>query len=182
MNENAYSFIPKYDPKADWDFQESEELAQAAKKVIEEKLPDLLRVRIRFFWKREGGVSGGMATLGKCQKPGGLLKHLSECDFIVWLAADHAYSNQLIAKQVEAALFHELLHIEFDAEGDAKLRAHFFEGFSEEIQEYGFWKPNLKEIAEAFRGQLKLDLGANGGKKKLVIVREAAEAVLEAVE
>ena len=28
MNENAYSFIPKYDPKADWDFQESQMFLQ----------------------------------------------------------------------------------------------------------------------------------------------------------
>ena len=115
-------------------------------------------LRIAYLWKRKGGVSKGKRVLGKTQKPTGLLRYFSEFDFTVWLARDHAYDLGPTHRQIEAAVFHELLHIAYDPEdGRVFLVDHDFEGFTAEIETYGTWQRGLTLAKEAF--QLALPLG-----------------------
>lgn len=159
------------------EWEESEGLERIAKNVIEDKLPDLLSLSIRYFWKEKGGSSGGNAKLGQCQKPSGLLSHFSGCDFIIWIAADHAAGYGFGEREIEAALFHELLHIDLGTdESGPRLRPHLFEGFAEEVEEYGFWTQSLKEISRSFKRQLELELAPVGRVVTLKRRSEQAEA------
>jgi hypothetical protein len=113
-------------------------------------------VRIDYRWKRRGGSAAGKATLGKCVKVSGLVRHYTDATWIIWLAADHALA--LDAYQLEALIFHELLHAETDEEGEKPIvRPHDFEGFACEIEEYGLWSQAAQQIAPAFR-QARLPL------------------------
>ena len=110
--------------------------------------------RIDFLWKRTGGARNGAPTLGACQKPSGLLAFFSGCDFVIWLAADHCKEQGLDDEQMEALLFHELLHIGQDDTGKPILLPHDFEGFRAEIEEYGLHDDRAKMMADAFQMRL----------------------------
>lgn len=103
------------------------------------------------LWRGAGGKAGGAATLGKCQKPSGLLKHFAEADAVVWLAADHCRGMLLSQQQIEALLYHELSHIWIDEDGKLSIRAHDFSGFTGEITRYGLWLDDLRRMDKAIK-------------------------------
>ncbi len=109
------------------------------------------RCRMVYLWKAKGGDINGRATLGKCQKPGGLLKMFSgDAHYIIWLAADHARDLHLTRWQVEALLYHELCHTRWTERG-AALQGHDFMGFRAELEAYGAWMSDLRLAAEVFQ-------------------------------
>lgn len=112
----------------------------------------LYSLTVRYLWKAKGGEGGGTLTLGKCQKLSGLNKYLSEGDdFVIWLAADHCREKQFTRWHVEALLFHELNHIQIDADSLKPIAAaHDVEEFRRVIEVYGFWKDDLKAAAHSF--------------------------------
>jgi hypothetical protein len=114
--------------------------------------------RVVYLWKAEGGAVNGCATLGKCQKPGGLLKLFSDAQYIIWLAADHARDLYLTRWQVEALLFHEMSHTRMGDNGPA-LRGHDFAGFRSELEQYGAWESDLRLAAQAFQQLALFDEG-----------------------
>ncbi len=121
-------------------------------------------LHIDFRWKLKGGKRAGQATFGKCQKTSGLLKHYSDRDFVIWLAADHCREGELTRFQVEALPFHEMLHVNTNDDGRAMLRGHDRELFCEEIEEYGLWEQNLQNVGRAVQGRLdELGEGALDG-------------------
>lgn len=128
------------------DFARAAELRSLADELIE-RHPDLFdhlpQMRIDYLWKREGGSSKGKATF---EKMSGLKGWYSSADFVIWLAYDHIKIAQFDAKQIEAVLFHEMLHVgEPDEEtGTVSCRPHDFEGFRDELAVYGFWNYDLK--------------------------------------
>ena len=107
-----------------------------------------------FLWKRAGGKSKGRAVLGRCVKPSGLTKHYACADWIVWAAADHARDFEMTYWQVEALLFHELKHclLTTNSEGLTVpgLRGHDWEGFVDEVERYGCWRPEMRLLGDAF--------------------------------
>jgi len=114
-------------------------------------------------WKRQGGQKGGRSTLGKCTKPGGLTRFYSGHDWVIWVAADHARQLKLDVHQVEALLYHELLHCAL--EGDPPVPAivgHDVEAFLSEVEEYGLWKTDLAAAGTVFGRQLSLEGLAEG--------------------
>lgn len=132
------------------DFLPAPDLERLARELIghyPEKFAALTGFTVTYLWKREGGKSRGARRMGVCQKPSGLLKHTSEADFIIWLAADHCQGWH--AHQVEALLFHELLHAGVSDKGKPILYPHDFEGFAAEIAEYGIWESGIDMIAQA---------------------------------
>lgn len=143
------------------DYLEAPELEQIGKYLIEKYEQDFYPVstaNIRYLWKRKGGSGSGRATLGKCVKPAGLNRKLSEkdldgfsekVDFVIWVAADHCRKGQITVGQMHALIYHELLHTDYQ-NGKYCLRGHDFEGFSREVQEFGFWKGDIQRMAEAF--------------------------------
>lgn len=143
------------------DFAVSSALAQRARVLIDrhpEHLKHLDGMSVIYLWKRQGGKSKGRATFGKCSKPSGLLKHFSEAQFVIWLAADHCRAAGYRDREIEALLFHEMLHTgiaEVDENtgrgGGATLVPHELEVFRAEVEIYGLWAPDLKEVGPAFQ-------------------------------
>lgn len=135
-------------------------LANRARVLISrhpEHLDHLRRLSVTYLWKRQGGKSKGRATFGKCSKPSGLLKHFSEAHFVIWLAADHCRAAGYTDREIEALLFHEMLHTavsEVDENtgrgGGPALVPHDLEVFRAEVEIYGLWAPELQEVAPAF--------------------------------
>lgn len=121
--------------------------------TLQERHPQFAHVaqfKVLYLWKRAGGKSNGKPKLGQCQKPSGLLRHVSDdTDFVIWLAADHCAT--FTARQVEAALFHELSHIGTDEDDEAEVWPHDVEMFASEVQTYGLWKSDLEMAARALR-------------------------------
>ncbi len=140
------------------DYVTSDELTKLGEALIDGRgmLADLKKCNIVFLFKKEGGKSKGKLTLGKCQKPSGLLAYFSNTDFIIWIAADHTRGFDYIT--MEALLFHELKHadVEFDDFDEIKpvINPHDWEGFADEIRIYGAWKSDIEMIQKAFQPTL----------------------------
>ena len=117
--------------------------------------------RIRYLWKAKGGATGGRPTLGKTVLTSGLLQFFGECDWVIWLAADHCRAMEFSDEHVEALLYHELLHCQVDEEADGKLglQGHDFEGFYREIERYGFWTQDLATTRDSIQARLAFDGG-----------------------
>ena len=108
-------YIPEYGefPGED-EFVKSSSLVDLAYRLIESKATWLKGRSIAFLWKKTGGKTKGKPTLGKCEKPSGLLKHFADYDFVIWLGADNMRAAKFGQTEIEAALYHELQHAWID--------------------------------------------------------------------
>lgn len=163
--------LPGIEPKAlkvpadsvfgdDGEFAVSSALAARARVLISrhpDHLDHLNSLSVVYLWKKQGGKSKGRVVYGKCSKPSGLLKHFAETQFVIWLAADHCRAAGFDDRQLEALLFHEMLHTglsEVDENtgrgGGPTLVPHELEVFRAEVEIYGLWAPDLKSVGPAF--------------------------------
>lgn len=141
------------------EFLEAPELERMAQTVIRQhaELAFLLDWDIRCLWKREGS---GKEAMGRCRVLTGELAYFADADWLIWVAADIARDSLFGDHEVEALLFHELLHCELKGkEGQEKpaTRGHDFEAFAIEVERYGAWDVSLRRAHTAFR-QLELGL------------------------
>lgn len=138
-------------------FIDAPELARVADDLIERhnRFTAHNGLHIAYLWKAKGGKTNGSLTLGKCQKPSGLLAFYSEVDFVIWLAADHINDLMLSPKQIEALVFHELSHIGFNDKAEPEIRNHDWAGFVGEIEEYGLYLDDMRRVGKAVE-QLRL--------------------------
>lgn len=117
--------------------------------------PELAHLRettINYTWRKEGGKRGGKAVLGTCTVLSGYARFLSEADFLIALSAAAAREFGLTTRQVEALLFHELLHATFDEKSDKpKIKPHDVEMHLTEVNHYGLWTSDLKDAGDVFR-------------------------------
>lgn len=144
--------VPTETQFAGKDFISAPGLKAIADRLIAEKdsLSVLSGLEVRYLWKRRGGTSGGNPKLGALQRPGGLLRYFSGgVPFVLWLGADNCRDLQLTPQQIEACLYHQLLHADTnpDDEDQYRIRGHSFEGFVEELDEFGPWSADLREVA-----------------------------------
>jgi hypothetical protein len=148
----------------DEEFKADDALAATATELIERhpgKFGFLRNIGVKFLWKRNGGRSQGRARVGQCARTSGLAKHYSGAEFVVWLAADTTRDLGFGPRELEAALFHELSHIDYDDEADKPVvRAHDVEMFLDELAEYGTWRADLRRAHHAFE-QLPLAAAAD---------------------
>ena len=121
---------------------------------------------IDYRWKRQGGTSGGNLIFGKCVRLSGVAKHYAKgAHFLIWLAADHCEAYGYDDKQIEALVYHELLHVERDEDEDKdgnpiiryRTRGHDAEVFFDEIARYGAWSSNRARLIDVVR-QLPLPI------------------------
>lgn len=118
----------------------------------------LASFEVVYLWKKTGGKSKGSPTLGKCQKPSGLLAHFTDATYVIWLAADHCRDSAFTGRQIEALLYHELLHTAVHPDTmEPILVGHDVEEFRAVIESYGLWDDSLRNVAPAFR-QLGLEV------------------------
>lgn len=115
---------------------------------------------VRFLWKASGGRSGGAPKLGKCVLTSGLVEFFGGIDWVVWLSADWCREMEFGDEQIEALVYHELLHCTTKGEDEEEpaLRGHDFEGFAKEIERYGFWDDTMRVARGAVQGRLALDV------------------------
>jgi hypothetical protein len=106
---------------------------------------------VTLFWKRKGGDSGGQAVFGKCIRPTQLLKHYVQTNYVIWIAADNT-RGRFNQRQMQALLFHEMLHTSVGEKGEPATTGHDFEGFVREIEEFGTWRKDIEPLAMAFAG------------------------------
>jgi len=151
--------VPSEAAFGEGEFMEANDIAKMVPGLIDKHsalFGHITNVDIICLWKKSGGQTKGKPTWAKVQSPSGLLRYFAECDFVVWLAADHLREKGVSAKEVEAIIFHELCHLQWDAEdGKIMVVGHDFEGFAEEIKHYGMWRRDLAKAGEAIR-QLSL--------------------------
>ncbi len=117
-------------------------------------------LRIDYRWKHKGGSSGGNWIMGKCVKLSGAAKHYAGgAHFLVWLAADHCTDVGYDARQIEALVYHELLHIQLEEKEDKfgnpitvyRTVGHDIEGFFSELEQYGAWDRTWQRLEEVVR-------------------------------
>ena len=133
-------------------YREAPELANIAERLIGEHgfLGQLEHCDIRWYWKRKTGVSKGRVKIGYCKRASDLLGHFTGADFLIWLSATTARDGKFTDRQVEAAVFHQLLHIGSDDNGNWIFSPHDFEGFAQEVRVFGTWTEGLKLGGTAF--------------------------------
>jgi len=144
------------------DYIPAPELRKIGEALIAQKLTSLQDdVEVEYLWKRRGGTTRGKWNMGKCQKLSGVARYRfcgfsASADFVVWLAADFCEAYKLTRWQMEALLFHELLHIEIEEpeDQDKPTTDHDFEGFYIEITEYGLWQRELARLSEIVQPSL----------------------------
>lgn len=141
-------------------YRDAPELADIAEGLISKHgfLSELINAEIRYYWRRKTGVSKGRVKIGYCKRASDLLGHFSGADFLIWLSATTARDGKFTPRQVEAAIFHQLLHIETDDEGNFISARHDFEGFAQEIRHYGTWTEDLKLAVPAFKAAEQMGL------------------------
>jgi hypothetical protein len=133
-------------------YLEAPELANIAEGLIGQHgfLEELAHCDIRWYWKRKTGVSKGRVKIGFMKRASDLLGHFTGADFIGWLSATTLRNGRFGDEQVEAAVFHQLLHIGGDDKGNWIFVPHDFEGFAQEVRHYGTWTEGLKLGGTAF--------------------------------
>ena len=153
----------------DDDYLPSKELTTIGDALVARwpELQFLEEVYVTYLWKRKGGKSKGKAVLGTCVKPAGLVKHFGQCQFVVWIAADHVRDMGLTNLQLEALVFHELCHTGWEIDenensptfGETKyiLKPHDDEVFWAELRRYGAWNEQRQSSALVYQ---QLAIGA----------------------
>ena len=145
-------YVPAEEDFGSADFMEAPGLAAIGRNLIL-SLPEFSSfqdTKVLYLWKKKGGKSQGQDVMGKCSKPSGLSAYFAACDFVIWLAADHVESWAM-ADRLEPLLYHETCHMGFDVdeatdEVTYRVVGHEFDGFTGEIERWGFWKDDLRRI------------------------------------
>jgi len=152
--EPVTAVVPDLDPDEE-PFAAAEDLDALLAHLIQKhrELNWLSEWRVKVLWKAEGGMSRGKVTLGRCTMATSLLKHFADCRWIIWLAADHCLELEMTDHQVEALLYHELLHCRLSGrDGDRPgIRGHDAELFFGEVNRYGLWEEGLESLAKVMR-------------------------------
>jgi hypothetical protein len=137
------------------DFLPAPEVAAIAQVVIAAHVGKLrhllppLNQQVEYLWKREGGESAGRSIFGKCTKASGLTTAFTDATWVIWVAADNCFG--FTNRQMEALVFHELLHTNIDDKLKPKLRGHDVEEFMDVIAEYGFVFADLRRLRDTVR-------------------------------
>lgn len=92
------------------------------------------------------------------------MKYFSVSTWVICLGADWCREREFTEDQVEALLYHEMLHMtlketdEPGEEGKPAIRGHDYEVFDAEIRRYGFWDDPERRLPTVV--QLRLDMEA----------------------
>lgn len=135
------------------DFLPADIVQQVARSLVADRpeLEHIEEVTVAYLWRARGGTSQSKVVMGKTQKPSGLLRHFSGVDFVIWLGADNCRERRMTVWELEALVYHELLHIAPpDEDGVITIRGHEFEGFSDELRTYGDWHTEYQSAKRAF--------------------------------
>lgn len=113
---------------------------------------------IRTLWQKDAGKEDGRLKLGSISQQTNMTRYLTGVDYVIIVSLKAAAQYDLTNWQMEALLFHQLMHIEAEEgdDGEIKLkkRPHDIGLFNAEIINYGAWYLDLANTSNAFRQQL----------------------------
>lgn len=118
---------------------------------------------VEYAWKRKGGMSGGSTlTHGHKRSDTHAVAHGAK-EFLVWIAADIARESPFTAREVEAAVYHELCHLGWNENtGEVKIVGHPVEYFPSEKRRYGLSDAGPAGDGEADPGDLLSEVDESG--------------------
>ena len=149
-----HAFVDPEDEQANelLDFIVADDLQAICERIISHKEYEkyfygLSAAKIKYLWARK--KSTNRAT---CAKPSTTVRYLTDgLDYVVTAYAMNL-RNRTTWRDMEAIMFHELLHTGWDSEkGKFTLRKHDRELFVAEFREYGAWDSSLQAIAYEVR-------------------------------
>ena len=176
-------------------YELSSEVAKVAGILIKDHYPDLQRPRIVYLFQEKVDQKTGQAVMpkskgknqyGKAKLVTGLNAFLASGDeetdddgpkpFFVILITKVAWYR--MSKEHKAALVdHELMHCEYDSEGDTlSIRDHDIQEFTEIVKRHGVWNNDLEMFFNAAK-QLPLPMAASAGNGKIVEPEASGTAV-----
>lgn len=149
------------------EFKDDEQLTKCGEKLLED-CPEFTHItdmdpRICFLWKRKGGNSRGKRQFSNVQKCSPLAKFLGQYEFVVWVAADHAFNMGFDDEKIEAAIYRALKRLQLNKQDDADglcVVSDEFSGSIDELRRYGAWFEEYKNLTERivqlslFKGQI----------------------------
>lgn len=136
---------------------------EIADELIEEHHPHLESAPIRYLFRDDTPNKNGREVWGTAQKIGGhnafLVTGLNEPFFLITIS--HPIWTELSESKRRALVDHELMHCKTetndDGEKQLKIIGHDFEGFNDEIDRYGLWRDNAKQMAAAMQPHLPFE-------------------------
>ena len=134
------------------------EIGEALISSVNGRIHELEEAKIIYLWKRKGPEKP-RRVLGRCQHPSGLLEFFCSADFVITLMANNCSFLGLTKWQIEAVVFHELMHAGW-IDGGPEMMPHDCECFAADFERYGLWKGDLERIAEASTRALQLPFEA----------------------
>jgi predicted metallopeptidase len=132
------------------DFYRSEEVEAAADAHIDRHLT-LFRLRdfrlVYLLRQVDGPLEEvHLDAIGKAFKAPGIWRDVAGVDAGIWI--DERYWQRFDARQREAIVLHELLHLEVTDKGTIKIADHDVEEFGMVVALYGAWLPRYQRFAE----------------------------------
>lgn len=96
---------PENTPESD-KYQDAESVEAVAKRLIPNFHPEIAGANVRYVFRDKAGMKAGRPVRGTVKKVGGIMRYITELDFIVEVALDQW--NPLSAQQREALVDHLL--------------------------------------------------------------------------
>jgi hypothetical protein len=145
-------------------YQESMGLERIAERLYGKhvQLGPVSRKSVQFFWWEKIGKKSCEGSFGQVKKITGMLSYSMEGDVYVAVSAFAARAGNWTEEDVELALFHLLLHVVVDEKGNVVIGDHDFDGFTDELVEYGPKTSRLKIGRNAYRRAEQLGLVESG--------------------
>jgi len=135
-----------------WDYQ-LDSLLGLVKSQLIMKHADLKHLEGRavdVFWRKKASKSKGKIEIGGCMLPSGLLRQMMDgVDFVIWLAADAC--KGMTRREIEAALYEQLLHAGIDKDGNRVYRGYDVSMFASVLKHYGAVTPEQRKVGVAFQ-------------------------------
>lgn len=134
-----------------------ETVVELVREVVAENHYRLQNSRIAVIMKDKATKTRGQVVLGTAEKFPDKLKPLTNINYDFLLAFAYDEWLGLDPDQKRALVDHELCHCEYNEEMEPTMRGHDVEEFIEIIERHGFWKPQLRQMANAIQGRLGFD-------------------------
>jgi len=159
--------MPGEEEKESNKYTDAESVEALAKELIPVHHPEIASANMRFVFRTKAGTKNGRPVMGAVKKVSGVMKYLTDIDFLVEVAMD--VYNTLSGEQRRALVDHLLERCtgEEDA-NDAganmkwKVREPDVHEFSSILSRYGAWNDDLMAFQNVLQQGLDINAIANG--------------------
>lgn len=140
------------------EYLEAPELEAIGKALIDGdfELGALVNREVLYFWKHTSGTSRGKGIMGRLEVPGQLFRKYKPASYVLWISADRVRKENYTPMQMQAQVYHLLLHAEIKMNGKAGLTGPTILAFPEEIEKFGAWQNDLRKGERAMDASRQL--------------------------